>query len=251
MKFLHFAPRPKKRRLFYILALAGMMMVPRLAKAQMFSVNNVHLRRNNIPHYHVYAGAGPVRFDYRPNNGEGIYAFSGQAFQLALEAYNFKLFLGTGLGLGRKSFFEIALQGGYKLPVYRSPKVHIGVPLLLKIGITSVANDEPVTSFSTRQFREGSLVVRTGVDFTARLTRLMRFSAGIIPDFGLVYSANRTSGGGSVLGVLGKARLYFDHLFGSAGLSLGYGYRFRRFSIKGTTLDYNAFENKFLIGVTF
>lgn len=251
MNSVHFEFSPKKRGLFYILALAAVIMVPISAKAQMFSVNNAPLRTNNIPHYHVYAGAGPARFTYRPDNGAGIYAFRGQAFQLVLEAYNLKLYLGTGLGLNQMSFFEAGLQGGYKLNVYRSPKVHFRVPLLLQIGITSVANDEPVSNVFNQQFREGSLVAALGAELTARLTPLLRFNAGIIPDFGLAYSASRASEGGSVLGVLGKARLYFDHLFGSVGLSVGYGYRFRRFNIKGTALDYNAIENKFLIGVTF
>lgn len=121
----------------------------------------------------------------------------------------------------------------------------------MQLGLTSVSNDERVSDFSTPQFREGSLSVRIGAGFNVHLSSRVRLGFGIIPNFGLAYSAGRENGGGSVLGVAGKARLYFDHLFGSVGLSLGYGYRFRRFNIKGTILDYNAIENKFLIGVTF
>jgi hypothetical protein len=251
MNFGYFLLKSKKRALFYPLFVTTVILLPLSAEAQMFSVKNARHRVNEIPRFHIYAGAGPTHFNYRPNNNRGILAFQGQAFQLVLEAYNFKIYLSKGLGLGEGSFFETGIQGGYKLPVYHSTNVHFRVPLQLQLGLTTVTNDERISSINTRQFREGNLSARVGADFTTRLTSLLRFNASIIPSFGLVYSASRNTGGGSVFGVAGKARLYFDHLFGSVGLSLGYGYRFRRFDIKGTTLDYNAIEHKFLIGVTF
>ena len=72
-----------------------------------------------------------------------------------------------------------------------------------------------------------------------------------IPDFGYTYSVRQNNGGGTVFGVKGNLRLYYDHLFGAAGLSLGYHYNFRRYNVNGQALDYNAIENSFLIGVTF
>jgi hypothetical protein len=251
MDFVYLLLKTKKVTLFYSLIITIVMIIPLSAEAQMFSVKNTHHRTNEIPHFHIYAGAGPAHFDYRPNDNKGIHAFHGQAFQLVLEAYNFKIYLSKGLGLDQVSFFETGIQGGYKLPVYHSTNVHFGVPVQLQLGLTTVTNDEQISNINTRQFREGNLSARIGADLTTRLTPLLRLNAGIIPSFGLVYSASRNTGGGSVFGAEGDARLYFDHLFGSVGLSLGYGYRFRRFDIKGNDLDYNAIEHKFLIGVTF
>lgn len=121
-----FESGPGKRELFYVFMLAAMLMVPALAKAQMFSVKSAHSVSYDIPHIHIYAGAGPVRFTYRPNNDNNLYAFSGQALQFVLEANSFKIFLGTGLSLGQESFFDAGIQGGYQLSLYRDQKIHFG-----------------------------------------------------------------------------------------------------------------------------
>jgi hypothetical protein len=235
-----------------IITLTALILIPSFAYGQMFSVENRPHYENNIPPFGIYAGAGPAHFHYRGTNSENnIYSFDGEEFHMMFEARNIKLFLGTGLGLHNISYFAAGLQGGTGVSLYRSRRIYFQVPLRLYASFTTVSNNKVVKRFSTPEFRQGIIGIGAGLDFDARLSPLVRLKFNGIPGYGFTYSTSRNGSGGGVFKFAGNARLFFDHLFGKAGLSLGYNYKLRVFNIKGTKLDYNSIGNSFLLGITF
>jgi hypothetical protein len=249
-------PHPNfKNGLFFITAIL-IMVIPAMARGQMFSVKS-NKKQVTEPNIGIYAGASLINFNYKgaENAGPaaGMYAFNGPIIRFRVEGQGIELYLGTGgniTGLDPISYFDAGIRGGYGLLLYHVPKLDIKIPLQVHAGLTSVANDEILNPIAP-DFQQGTFSFGTGVDISARPAPRFHVKANLKPSYGFTFSTRQRHSSGGVFGVEGKVRFYLIQLFGSAGLSLGYGYRYRHFNIEGQQLDYNAMANSFLIGIIF
>ena len=245
-----------KKHIFEISLTLLLCMIPLLASAQMFSVDNSD-RDRSIPDIGIYAGIEPINFEYQGDNNQGAdqYSFEGSLLRFLVEGRGLSLYVGAGgsaTGLEDATYFDAGIKLGYGFTVYRTPKFNLKLPVQIHSTITRVNNDEVVIP-GVPEFDQGTLEIAGGLDISAELARQFRFSANVVPSYGLSFSTRQRNASGDILGLEGEARLFFDQLFGSAGLSLGYDYNFREYDISGNDqlLDYNATAHSFLIGVTF
>jgi hypothetical protein len=241
---------------FSLIITALIAVIPAIAHGQMFSVKSSK-RPVTGPNIGLYAGASLINFNYQGSENAGpaagMYAFNGPIIRFRIEGHGIELYLGTGgnlTGLDPISYFDAGIRAGYGISLYHIPKFSVKIPLQIHAALTSVSNDE-ILNPRAPDFQQGIFAFGAGADINARPAPRFRINANLIPSYGFTFSTRQRHSSGSVFGVEGKVRFYFVQLFGSAGLSLGYGYRYRHFNIEGQQLDYNAIANSFLIGVIF
>lgn len=225
-------------------------------QAQMFSVDDAP-RDGSIPDMAVYAGLEAIDFQYQGastlQGAAGIYEFSGAIVRLAAEARGLTFYLGTGgkaTGLDDVSYFDAGIQAGYGFALHRGENLLLVLPVQLHSGLTRVSNNEMVTP-GVPEFQQGALELAGGLELNARPAPRFRITGSVLPSYGFSFSTRERDAGGSIFGLEGKARLFFDHLFGAAGLSVGYSYDLRDYDIDGEFLDYKASGHNVLIGITF
>lgn len=231
---------------------------PASTQAQMFSQDNRSLGATGIPGYAIYGGLEAVDFEYQgsstvPSAGAGIFSFDGNVFRLMVDGPGLTFEMATGgdfTGLDDRSYFDGGIRAGYDIPIFRTGPVIATIPLQLQTSYTSVSNDDVIVAAAT-EFQQGTLGVGAGAALYARLASQVRFRANIIPSYGYSFSFRERNADGTLFGLVGGGRLYFDRLFGTAGLSLGYDYDLRDYDINDELLDYKSKAHRFLIGVTF
>lgn len=230
--------------------------LPQMAHAQMFSVDDDSPEAFDRPPVAIFAGLEPIEFDYKGEvgtSGAETYEFSGNLLRFRLESFGVNIYLGFGgstTGLGEASYFDAGIRYGYGLSLYKSRAFSLQLPIVLHSSFTSVSNDD-VVIVDVPQFQQGTLELASGLDVDVRLAPQFRLAIQAIPSYGFSFSTREQDASGSIAALKGEGRLYFDRLFGSAGLSLGYDYNFRRFDIEGNPLDYDASAHSILIGITF
>ena len=238
--------------------IAFLIFVPTIASAQMFSVDE-STPNNSLPGIGIYAGLGPMNFEHQGESVQGmqsdLFSFEGSVFHVKAEGRGLTFFLGAGgstTGIDDASYFNAGLKYGYGFPIVRSKGFLVTLPVQLHSSITRVSNDQVVTPNQT-EFDQGTLEFAAGLNVNGRLAPRFRISAGVTPSYGFSFATRQRDAEGKVFGLEGTARFYFDQLFGSAGLSVGYDYDFREYDINENRglLDYQARSHSFLIGVTF
>lgn len=239
------------------LLLAALLAIPAGARAQMFSVDNAP-RDRSIPGMAIYAGWESIDFDYRGGEagfGEAaaLYAFNGSIVRLAAETYGFTFYLGTGgeaTGLDDITYFDAGIEAGYGFALHRGEHVLLQLPVRIHSGLTRVSNSRMVAP-GVPEFQQGALSLAGGLELHVRPSPRFRLSGSVLPSYGLTFSTRTRDAGGSILGLEGNARIYFDRLFGAAGLALGYTYELRDYAVEGQLLDYRLGGHSALIGITF
>ena len=223
--------------------------------AQMFSVDDSPSQFDR-PTAAVFAGFEAVDFDYRGEAGafgSDAYSFSGELLRFRFESSGTNIYLGIGgstTGLNDASYFDAGIRYGYGIGIYRTQGFTLLLPIVLQSSFTSVSNDDIVVA-DAPQFEQGTFEFGGGLGVNARLASRFRLALRAIPSYGFSFSTRERDASGNVAAIKGESRLYFDHLFGKVGLSLGYDYNTRRFDIEGETLDYNSSAHSILIGITF
>jgi hypothetical protein len=230
---------------------------PGLASAQMFSIDNNSTPNGSIPGVAVYVGIEPTNFEYQGSGAEeterGLYGFNGPIARFSIEGRGINAYLGTGgsiTGLDDISYFDAGVKIGYGLSVYRAEDISVHIPFQLHSAYTRSSNND-VAIPGVPEFQQGTFEIAGGAELNARLAPQFRIGANILPSYGFSFSTRERDAGGRIFGVEGEARLYFDRLFGSAGLSVGYNYNLRDYDIEGELLDYKATGHSFLVGITF
>lgn len=226
-----------------------------VAHGQMFSGDDSPGRYDR-PTAAVFVGWEPIDFEYQGDAGvlaAGTYGFSGSLLRVRFEGSGANVYLGAGgglTGLDESSYFDAGIRYGYGIGLIRSPNFSLGLPIVLHSSFTSVSNDDMVV-VDAPQFEQGTFEFGGGLSANVRLTPKLRLAVQGIPSYGFSFSTRERDASGSISAIKGEGRLYFDHLFGKTGLSLGYDYNMRRFDIEGQVLDYDASAHSFLIGLTF
>lgn len=230
-----------------------MISVVQSARAQMFSVEG-GTRQYNTPTVSGHIGIEPVTFKYIGNTsvgGAGIFAFEGSIIRVRLDTPNLLLTLGKGgniTNLDNHSYLDAALKALFGLSLIRSEQIHLEIPFQLTSSLTNVVTDQ----FTAQQieFRQANVIAGAGLRLGGRVSDRFRIQLITIPSYGFS-TATGGSFGGSLFKVEAQARIYYDRVFGSVGLSAGYDYSFKNFDIEGQLFDYELNSHGFLIGVTF
>ncbi len=247
----------KNRKIYSPLIFALLLWAwPALAAAQMFSIDDSP-GSGSVPDIAVYAGIEPTSSEYQGSGdagpAAGIYEFNGPVVRFAIEGRGLNAYLGTGgstTGLDDVSYFDAGVKLGYGLPLYRTENLGLQIPVQLHSAYTRSSNNE-ISLPGVPEFQQGTFEIAGGAELHARPASQFRIGASILPSYGFSFSTRERDAGGSIFGVEGEARLYFDRLFESAGLSIGYNYNYRDYDIDGELLDYKATGHSFLVGITF
>lgn len=232
-------------------------LAPLLGRAQMFSHDNSSGTRAGIPGFAVYGGLEWMDFNYQGSDAgtsqSGVYAFNGAIMRLAVEGPGIDFFLGSGgdfTGLSDVSYFDAGIRAGYGLPITRTGGVFVLLPVQLSSTYTTVTNDQIVIS-EAPEFQQATLGIGAGAEVHVRVGPQTRFKLNVMPGYSYSFSFREQDADGTLFNVHGGVRLYFDYIFGSAGLSIGYDYSLRDYDIEGQLLDYKGNGHRFLIGITF
>jgi hypothetical protein len=224
--------------------------------AQMFSVGKAP-GRIDIPQTAVYLGVEPAEFDYTGGTLsnpilQDRFSFNGTLIRLEARFQGLEAFMATGgslTGIDDVSYFDAGIKVGYGFSIVRSETLTLQIPLQVMSGITNVTSDRNSAAGSP-QFRQGALTIGAGGFVGLRPARSFRVQAEFIPSYGFSFATGGTFGGS--LGKLeGKLRLFFDRLFGSTGLSVGYNYKSSRFDVDANEYDYDLQAHSLLLGITF
>ncbi len=224
----------------------------------MFSQDNRGTGASGIPGYAIYGGIESINFEYQgsttlPFEGAGAFSFDGNVFRLMVDGPGLTFELATGgdfTGLNDRSYFDGGIRAGYDVPIFQAGPAIATIPLQLQTTYTRVSNDDIILARAT-EFQQGTFGVGAGLALYARLGSQFRLRANIIPSYGYSFSFRERNADGTLFGLVGGGRLYFDRLFGTAGLSLGYDYDLRDYDINEELLDYKSTAHRFLIGITF
>lgn len=251
----HSPERIFKKFLLPSILFALLVISPALAHAQMFSVDDTDDAGPSIaPGIGIYVGWEPIDFSYQGDDNvptANYLVFSGSLLRFKLETSALTFYLGTGVaGLDDASYFDAGIRAGYGLELYHKKGFTLQLPLQLHTSYTSVSNDR-IASRTVPDFQQGTLEIATGLQLYLRASSQIRFRLTALPSYGFSFSTGERNAGGSIAALEGQFRVFFDQLFGTTGLSIGYDYGYRKYDLKEERLDYNAITHSFLIGVTF
>lgn len=225
-------------------------------KAQMFSVGS-RGPRYNTPQTELYFGVEPMDVAYRGGNVNylrqpGAFEFTGSVLRLGYNSGGLNLFLGTGgkiTGIKDVSYFDIGGNIDVGLMLKRSKALLIQIPIRISSRYTNMSNDKVITSRYSR-FKFGDLTGGAGLRLLARPSDNIRIEVLGIPSYGAAFASGGFFGG-SVGSIAAEGHLYFDHLFGNIGISLGYKYDYRNYDVDENVYDYRMAGNNIEVGVTF
>lgn len=223
-------------------------------QAQMFSVGDEG-PRFNVPQTEFYLGLEPMDVTYKGSDqqGAGVFEFEGSVIRLGYEGPGVNFFMGTGgkiTGIDEVSYFDAGGNIDFGLNIYRSKKLSFQVPIRIASRYTNITNSQAFQLITLNRFRFGSLTAGAGVRMEVRPTENFRLKTGVVPHYGFAFASDGFFGG-SLGGVAGNGRLYFDSLFGDVGLVIGYKYDLRNYDIDETLYDYKINGHSLEVGITF
>lgn len=232
-----------------------MLLLPQEGVAQMFSMGDDNPQFAK-PQNEIYAGLEVMNVDYRGANpgqfDRGLFEFDGSVIRLGYQSPTVDLSLGTGgviTGIDDVSYFDIGGKLNFGIPLYRSKAFELQLPFRISSRYTVMTNADIVQTTYNR-FNFGSLTGGVGAKMIVRPKQNIRIHLGAVPSYGLAFASGGFFGGG--LGsIAGRGRLYFDGLFGSLGMSVGYDYDLRNYDIDGEVYDYRINSHLIVIGITF
>lgn len=244
---------PPKSLFLYFLIFTFIPLLPLDSHGQMFSVGDRE-RERGIPTNSLSLSLIAADFSFKGDPSAinaGIFEFSGVVPRIRYEAPGLELFLSRGgsfTGLDDIDYFDMGFKIQRLIPLTGSEKVRLALPLLLKTSFTTVSTDQPLGAV---QFEQATIDAGTGLRLAVTFSEQFRFRSEATPFFGITFDTRRTSGTGSIFEFESQNRFYFDGLFGSLGLSVGYDLEFRSYNVEEERFDYNLLGHNFLLGITF
>lgn len=249
-------------KLFFKIATATFLgcmlwLAPSMVRAQMFSVGGQG-PRFNTPQNELYLGVEPLDVTYHggklnnPQQTGGLFSFNGSILRLGYRSGGLDLFLGSGgeiTGIKNVSYFDIGGNIDIGLMLQHSKTFLVQIPIRIASRYTNMTNDQQISSRYNR-FKFGSLTGGAGLRVMARASHDIRIEVLGVPSYGASFASGGFFGG-SVSSVAAEGRLYFDHLFGNMGLSLGYKYDYRNYDVDEDVYDYKMSGNNIEVGLTF
>lgn len=237
-----------------LLLLAGAF---RPVQAQMFSVGGDHGPRFNTPQNEFYVGIQPMNVDYKggttPQSGAGEFEFDGPVIRLGYNSSSFDFFMGTGgkiTAIDEASYFDVGGNIDFGINIVRNQKLSLQLLFRIASRFTNITDDRALGINTIGRFRFGSLTAGAGARIISRPVTNVRIVVGAIPSYGFSFASGGFFGG-SLGSISTMGRLYFDRLFDSIGLSLGYDYNLRNYDIDDDLYDYKMTGHSIEIGITF
>lgn len=225
---------------------------PTEARSQMFSVRD-DLRGFSLPTYAVTLGWEAADFTYTGREDDiqaNRYAFSGPLLRLTIESPYLHLYAATGgdiTGLEDRTFSQYGLKARHQVTMFYNNTFHLLLPLQLESDITTVTNTS-VIQFA--EFNQGVLNFSTGAHLQLHNLGQFRIALQVLPGAGIAFSSAGTYGGTSYV-FEGGGKLYYDRLYGKAGLVVGYSYSSRAYDLSLDRYDYDLTGHRLTLGVTF
>lgn len=222
--------------------------------AQMFSVGEQE-PRFDIPHAEFYLGLEPMEVTYHGDDVQegSVFEFEGSIIRLGYAGSGIDFFMGVGgniTGIDEASYFDAGGNIDFELVIHRNEHITLQLPLRVSSRYTNITNEQALQLPRLNRFRFGSLTAGAGAQILARPTRNFRLKAGAVPNYGFAFASDGLFSG-SLGAVAAYGRLYFDRLFGDAGLSLGYKYDLRNYDIDEDRYDYRINGHSLEVGITF
>lgn len=242
----------------FIVCVIGFLAFPRQSAAQMFSVGSDEPRYNR-PQYELYLGLEPMTVDYRGGAlqnsiQEGVFAFSGPVIRLGYNSGGLDLYLGSGgdiTGIEEAAYFDFGGNIDFNfIRIVRSELISVTLPVQLSFRYVNITNNRAFRTLTLNRFRMGNISAGLGPSVRARPAKNFRIQADVFPNYGFAFSDGGFFGG-SLGAITAQGRLFFDNLFGNAGLSLGYHYDFRNYNVDDNAYDYKITGHSIEIGITF
>lgn len=246
----------RSHQLELILVLAVLLLIPYISKAQMFSVGEEG-PRFDTPQSTVYAGVQPMNITYEGSSQEvlqvqGLFEFEGPLIRLGYESRLLNLFLGTGgaiTGIDDVAYIDFGGDLNVAILLHNTKAVRLDIPIRITSRYVNMTNSE-ISIPQYNRFNFGSLSAGAGGRILLRPFEDFRLRMSAVPQYGFAFASGGFFGG-SQASVAAEARLYFDHLFGDLGLSMGYKYDLRNYDIDDDVYDYKMKGHIFDVGITF
>lgn len=230
-----------------------------IAHAQMFSADNDNRTRFNAPTTELYLGFEPTSVIYQGEEegvtGAGQFEYDAPVIRAGFNSRTLNLYLAAGgaiTGSDDVGYFDVGGNLNFGIPLFVSEKFILLLPFRISSRLTNITNDQTTAeTLGTRdQFRFGGVTAGAGLKVNARPKPNIRVQVGAIPSYGFTFASGGLFGGS--LGTLAlNGRLYFDRLFGDAGLSLGYKYDLRNYNVDEEKYDYRVNGHSIQVGITF
>ncbi len=235
--------------------LSILLLIPVVASAQMFSVENDG-RVYRPPGTMISFGVELADFEYTGVELEsqpdpGIYEFTGSLLRLEADTRNINIYLtggGSFTGIEDISYFQAGIKGRYSFIMMGRDHFTLSAPARIQSDIVTVTNNQIFNS--NRQFQQGSLLFGLGLNLEIRPRPDIRLQMKGVPHLGIAFSSGGTFGG-NISSVDSGARLYYDRIFGDFGGMVGYSYKMRSYDIDLDDFDYTMNGHSIMIGVTF
>lgn len=230
-----------------------MLLLPNVAKAQMFSVEEAEksLRPSTRS---LTAGPAFLTMRFRQEEGSraGLYDFSDVVYQMRLQLPGVEVYGGYRNGAGEAdslSYLNLGANIAGALPLAGSKRAALNLPLWLSTDYTRVSEiggQQPESD----QFRESSASIGLGAGAFLRPLENIRIRAEFVPQIGFTVSSfARDSGQLSTLN--GRIRMHVDNVINQLGISLTYNYRWRRYAGSDDRFSYDTEGHHLGLGISF
>ena len=242
----------KSLTLFFLLAIS-ILLLPDMAKAQMFSIgDNPIQEREGAPGIYTIAGISwePASFTYQGSeslpNETVDFDNAILRFHLDTPALALSVGLGGGLtGMDETSFTNVTARIQNPFYIYRIERMNIFLPVQITTDLTRVRGAD--TSF---EFQQSSFIFGSGIGTAIRLSERLDFTLRATPNYGFSFSQGNLFGG-SLFRFDGKSYLVIRNVIGRRSIALGYQYDFRRYDVEEELNDYDFNSHSFTIGIAF
>ena len=236
-----------------MLILAGGWINP--LQAQMFSVGETGPQYGR-PMSEIFVGVQSMDASFRGSsaiNGAGIFEYDGPVIMVGYNTVGLSLYLSAGgkvTGVDDASYFHTGGNYDFGLSLYRSSKVSLNIPLRIASRYTNITSNRSLIFPTVSRFEFGMIAAGAGLNGVWRPADNFRIEVGAVPAYGFSFATGGLFGG-SIGTVNAHGKLYFDRLFGSKGLSIGYKYDLRRYDVEEDVYDYDLKGHSVEIGITF
>lgn len=154
-------------------------------------------------------------------------------------------FGGSYTGMDDRSYLNVNAMLYNDIALIRSERFILGLPIQITTDLTSVALQRQGDGF-----QQSSLVFGTGASMQYRVSERVQMSLRATPNYGFSFSQGAFFGG-SLFTTKGVARLFFDEVFGSNTLVIGYDFDFKDYNIDEGQNNYQYLSHSFTVGIAF
>lgn len=227
--------------------------IPEKGNAQMFSVEPER-SITTIPINSLSVGVSFMDFAYRgPEQLLGSpadFSFNGPLMNLALDLEGFSAFglYGRNLGEHNSTYSHFGASVSNNLVLAAGNTLNVMVPIKISTDYLVVRNSALFNAGD--EMKQNSFGLQGGLELRARMGRQVRFMAGSTGGYSFSTSGFGVSGGNAVDWSI-QNRFFFDRLFNSVGLTVGFDIKSRRYNLDDRQFNYRALQQAVVIGATF